>query len=232
MFPDSPVFFRQRQRARRRKAIRRTSACVTFSLFAAAAHAAPMGFKGSTMAMVDLAPNWREAWANYALTPRDAVGAGVFYMRSDDRARKRDLVELNYTRLVQRWNLPDAQANVWFFGGIGQLRGNDFQSSRTAIAPGLQLDYETRRIYMAATARLYRASGINHDYGSVRAGWSFYATEYDETQPWIVLEARRMRGLSDELELTPMLRFINKQFFAEVGVNQHRQGRFNLMYIF
>ena len=43
---------------------------------AAPVHAGPMGFKDSTMAMGDFSPNWREAWINHALTPRDAVGGG------------------------------------------------------------------------------------------------------------------------------------------------------------
>jgi hypothetical protein len=79
---------------------------------------------------------------------------------------------------------------------------------------------------------LYRATGINHDYCAVRAGFSFYETDYDETQPWLIVEARRMRGLSDSTEITPMLRLINKRYFVEVGVNQMKQARFNFMYIF
>ena len=41
-----------------------------------------------------------------------------------------------------------------------------------------------------------------------------------------------MRGLSDKLEITPMLRLINKGYFIEAGVNNSRQWRFNFMYIF
>ena len=66
----------------------------------------------------------------------------------------------------------------------------------------------------------------------MRAGFSFWEAEYDEPQPWLVVEARRMRGLSDETEWTPMLRVIHKRYFVEAGVNQHRQGRFKFMYIF
>ena len=51
-------------------------------------------------------------------------------------------------------------------------------------------------------------------------------------QPWLILEARRMRGLSGKTEITPMLRFIDKRYFVEVGVNNMKQGRFNFMYIF
>lgn len=198
----------------------------------AGAIGAPMGFKGSVMAMGDVGPNWRESWANYAFTARDAIGAGGLYMRSDDETRTRTLAEINYTRLLKRWNFENAQANVWLFAGIGSIRGNDFGGSKFAYAPGVQVDYETTRVYLAATARLHRASGLNHDFGSLRAGFSFYEVDYDEIQPWLVLEARRMRGLSDKTEFTPMLRLIHNRYFVELGVNTARQARANLMYVF
>ena len=207
-------------------------ASLAFALSAGTVSAAPMGFKDSTMAMADFSPNWREAWANHALTARDAIGAGGLYMRSDDGTRARTLAEVNYTRLLTRWNLAHAQANVWFFAGLGTIRGNDFAGSRLAWAPGVQADFETTRVYLAATARLYRAEGLSHDFASLRAGFSFYEVDYDEIQPWLVLEARRMRGLSDKPEITPMLRLIHNRYFVELGVNNARQARANVMYIF
>jgi hypothetical protein len=201
-------------------------------LLAASAHAGPMGFKGSTMAMGDFGPNWREAWANYAFTPRDAVGAGGLYMRSDDKSLRREFVEATYTRLVHRSNGEHSQANLWFVGGVGQLRGNDFSGNKTMLAPGISADYETTRFYVSGTLRLYRGPGINHDFASVRTGFSFYEVDFEETQPWLILEARRMRGLSDEIEVTPMLRLVNKRYFVELGVNTMKQARFNFMYIF
>lgn len=191
-----------------------------------------MGFKDSVMGMGDFGPNWQETFANYALTPRDAIGAGVLRMRSDDGQRTRDVVDINYTRLLKRWNLPEAQANVWLQAGLGTLKGNDFSGTRTLVSPGVQVDYETTRLYLSANARLYRAKGLNHDYASVRAGFSFYEVDYDEVQPWFIVEARRMRGLSDKTEITPMLRLIHKRYFVEAGVNNAKQARFNFMYIF
>ena len=153
-------------------------------------------------------------------------------MRSDDKRTTRTLSEITYTRLLQRWNTKDSQANVWLLGGIGSVEGNDFSGGKLMLTPGVQLDYETTRVYVSTMARLYRASGVNHDYASIRAGFSFFEADYEDTQPWFIVEARRMRGLSDKLEITPMLRLINKGYFIEAGVNNSRQIRFNFMYIF
>ncbi len=201
-------------------------------LLAMPAISGPMGFKDSWMAMGDFSPNWQEAFANYALTPRDAIGASTLYMRADDETRSRQLVDATYTRLVKRWNLPETQANVWFMGGVGSVTGNDFSGTKVMMSPGIQVDYETTRIYASATARLYRADGVNHDFASARLGFSFYEVDYDETQPWLIVEARRMNGLSDRTEVTPMLRLIHNRYFVELGVNNSAQGRFNFMYIF
>jgi hypothetical protein len=212
--------------------MKRLSTCLAAGLVAGGAMAAPMGFKDSTMLMADFSPNWRESWVNHAFTPRDAFGVGGLYMRSDDETRSRTLAEATYTRLAKRWNLEHAQANVWLFAGAGAIRGNDFEGTRFAWAPGLQLDYETTRVYLAATARLYRAEGLNHDFASARAGFSFYEVDYDEVQPWLIVEARRMRGLSEKTEITPMLRLIHNRYFVEFGVNTDKQARANLMYTF
>lgn len=194
------------------------------------AFAAPMGFQGSSMAMGDFSPNWRELYLNHSLTARDAIGISATRMRADDHSLTREVDEVTYTRLLKRWNSKHSQANLWFMGGVGVMRGDG--GKRAMATPGVQADYETTRIFLGANARLYRARGVNHDYGALRAGFSFYEAGYEQTQPWLIVEARRMRGLSDRTEITPMLRLINKNYFIEAGVSTMRDARFNFMYIF
>jgi hypothetical protein len=201
------------------------------------AFAGPLGFKGSVMAMGDFSPNWQESFVNYALTPVDAVGVEGLRMRSDDKTLTRQAAQITYTRRLARWNTPDSQANVFLLSGIGSVTGNTFNASQTLFTPGIQADYETTRVYASTVLRAYRGYGassanVKHDYASVRAGFSFYHTDYDETQPWLIVEARRMKGLSQSTEITPMLRLINKNYFLEAGVSTAKQVRFNFMYIF
>ena len=197
--------------------------------------AAPMGFEGSVMTMVDFNQNWREVGFNYAITSRDALGLTHLEFRSDDYKDKREVDTLNYTRLLSRWNSTDAQSNLWLFIGIGEIRGsanNQSIDSKGIASPGFQFDYETTRIYFAATHKLYRASNLNHDNTSIRAGFSFYEAEYNETQPWFILETKYTNQISDKIEVRPMLRLINKNIFVEGGMNNSGQPRLNLMYTF
>lgn len=193
--------------------------------------AAPMGFVGSAMTMADYDESWRMLSANYALTRSDAIGASVSELRPEYGAPRETLTQLEYVRLLRRWNLSDAQANVWLFGGVGELdRGA--AGSRMAWSPGIQADYETTRLYAAATARMYRAGSVDRDQYSVRAGFSFYEAGYDEPQPWLIVDARRMVGLYDGWEVTPMLRIIHKRFFIEGGVSDRGNVRASLMVTF
>ncbi len=197
--------------------------------------AAPMGFEGSTMTMGDFNQNWREVGFNYAITSRDALGLTHLEFRSDDYKDKREIDTLNYTRLLSRWNSTDAQSNLWLFMGIGEVRGSvDNQSidSKFIASPGFQFDYETTRIYFATTHKLYRASNLNHDTTSIRAGFSFYEADYNQTQPWFILETKYTNQISDKIEVIPMLRLINKNIFIEGGMINSGQPRLNLMYTF
>ncbi|CAM8402714.1 hypothetical protein [Candidatus Methylopumilus universalis] len=197
--------------------------------------AAPMGFEGSVMTMGDFNQNWREAGFNYAITSRDALGLTHLEFRSDNHKDKREVDTLNYTRLLSRWNSTDAQSNLWLFMGIGEIRGsigNQSIDSKFIASPGFQFDYETTRIYFATTHKLYRASNLNHDTTSIRAGFSFYEADYEETQPWFILETKYTNQISDKIEVKPMLRLINKNIFVEGGVNNSGQPHLNLMYTF
>ncbi len=197
--------------------------------------AAPMGFEGSTMTMGDFNQNWREVRFYYGITSHDGLGITHLEFRSDDRKEKRKVDTLNYTRLLSRWNLTDAQSNLWLFMGLGEIRGsidNQNIDSKVIASPGFQFDYETRRIYFATTHKLYRASNLNHDTTSIRAGFSFYEADYDQTQPWFILETKYTNQISDKIEVIPMLRLINKNIFVEGGVNNSGQPRLNLMYTF
>lgn len=209
----------------------RSSLCVMLATTPMLCQSAPMGFKGSWMMMGDFSAGFQELTFNQALTSRDALGLSVIRMRPDGQ-RSLENYELTYTRLLRRWNLPHAQANVWFFGGLGETSGGELTQARLTASPGLQADYETTRVYGAFNARSYRGEGVNHSVVSARAGFSFYEVDYEQTQPWFVVEARRMSYVSEDIEITPMLRLIHSRYFVEAGASTSGKPRLSLMYIF
>ena len=176
------------------------------------AFAAPMGFKNSWMLMGDFSKTYQEFGLNYTTTANDAFGISASAMQTDNSVSKQ------------------AQANIWFIGGLGSTTGNTFSGSKAMASPGIQVDYETTRFYSMASARVYAAQGATSNITTARLGASFYEADYDEPQPWVVIEARRMTFVSKQYEFTPMVRVIHKRYFVEAGANLSGQLRFNFMY--
>lgn len=195
--------------------------------------AALMGFTDSAMLMTEIGRYNQELMLNYSPTLGHAIGVEVMRM-SARREQPTTITGLNYTGLIKRWNMPQAQANLWFNGSAGEANGlfNGF-----AFTPSVQFDYETTRLYFLAKTRLIRAPEMNYDTAVLQGGFSFYETSFDETQPWFVLEAKTMRNTEPALQITPALRLINKNYFLELGITNPLQGegfapRINAMFVF
>jgi hypothetical protein len=195
-----------------------------------AAQALPMGSVDTWMVMGDFAARSSDLAVNYALTPRDALGAAVGRWRSEPEAggQRREFGALAYTRLLQRWNLPDARANLWFVSLAGRLREAD--GSRTLLSPAVLADYETTRVYVSGGLRTLRAGPTRQHMAYARAGFSFYEVDYDEVQPWLVAELKRQRDGVAKAEAAAWLRLIHKRYFIEIGADDEGRARFSFMY--
>jgi hypothetical protein len=195
--------------------------------------AALMGFEDSAMFMSEVGRYNQEFMLNYSPSAGHAFGVEVMRM-SGKNEQATTLTGLNYTGLIHRWNMPAAQANVWFMGSVGEAHG---QFSGFTYSPSIQFDYETTRVYLLAKTRLIRAPNMNYDTAAIQAGFSFYEADFDDTQPWFIVEAKTMRNTEPSLQVTPALRLINKNYFVELGVTNpfdknERAPRLNVMFTF
>jgi hypothetical protein len=195
------------------------------------AAALPMASKESWMVIGDFSEKSQELSANYALTARDAIGAGGGRWKetlASGAEQRYEFGILTYTRRLHRWNLEHAQSNLWFVATAGALRPvglpqSDAKFAKEALwsAAGMA-DYETTRIYLGAAARTMRGDRVRKDDTYARAGFSFFEAEYDQVQPWLIVEARRERDTLGMIEntVTPMLRLISRGYFVEIGGNR------------
>lgn len=207
---------------------------------APSAHALPMASEGAVMSMADFnSGGERDLAVNYAVSGRDAIGVMAARWQEPQlhagmhaQHREREIAGLTYTRLVKRWNMPHAQANLWFVGSAGRARGEGWADERSFWSPAVMADYETTRLYLGAGVEPMRGTGLRHDAHWVRAGFSFYEVDYEQVQPWFILEAKRTRYATDQRSVvTPTLRFIHRGLFVELGRN--REGtQFNLMWAY
>lgn len=185
------------------------------------AQALPVGFKDSWMTMGEFSRDYQEASLVYSFTGKTSVSAaltGVQWMHDATHQRRLEMVDLHVNHRLARWNFPEAQANIYLQAGVGSASGNFFSGRQTVALPGIQLDYETRRVYAALKWHGAYSRAVDYTRTSLSGGFSFYKTEYDEWQPWVILEGSKMGGdLRDKTEITPYLRFIHKTLFVEAG---------------
>ena len=100
------------------------------------------------------------------------------------------------------------------------------------LSPKIQFDYETRRIYAMTSHQILRVQHDNFDTTKAKAGFSFYKTEYNETQPWFILELIHTNSMSKKLEIIPTIRLINKALYLEAGVSTDGNPKLHLMHTF
>ncbi|NJS35991.1 MAG: hypothetical protein HC765_05370 [Brachymonas sp.] len=204
---------------------RRFYAGLSLFLLTNAAFALPVGFKDSWMTMGEVGRDYSEANLMYTFSQKTAIGGGVTGLKwkhttplGITHSRRFETVDAHVNHRLGHIPTREAQANIYLQMGIGQGRGNFFGGTQTVLMPGIQLDYETRRIYAAYKWHGSYSKALDYTRYSLSSGFSFYKTEYDEWQPWMILEASRKGGdLKDATEVTPYIRFIHKTLFVEAG---------------
>lgn len=197
--------------------------------------AKPIAYQGGTAVMGEYgAGTMQELQAFYAPSYRYSLGVGWLRLDADDGRFTHNIVYTRANRLLQRWNLPGAQANLFAWGGVGSTDGSDFAGTRTAWNAGGQADYETLRVYSSLrTDWHYAQRGFAHRIDTAQLGWAPYAHDWDRLATWFVVQGRHYTGgLYEGTESAFLLRFFKNgrhgAAWIEAGVTQdgHLQSMF------
>jgi hypothetical protein len=211
---------------------RRWAALVLLGLLPMAATAKPIAFaRGKTVMLEYGAGTMNEAQVFYAPRYWYSVGAGWLELTSEDGQTQRHISYLRGNLLAKRWNLPNAQANVFVWGGLGRATGNDFAGSTLARNVGVQADYETRRIYGAFRSDLQESDHFSHRIDTLQLGWAPYKHDYDTLATWFVVQGRRYTGdLFKGTETALLVRFFKGGTWVEIGATT--DGKLQAMAMF
>jgi hypothetical protein len=182
--------------------------------------AKPIAFADGYTVMAEYgAGTMKEGQLFYAPRFNFSVGGGHVELDSDETAKTRriDYARLNY--LVHRWNLDDAQANVFAWGGLGRATGNTFSGSLLAENAGAQADYETRRVYASFKTDLQRSTAFSHRIDTLQLGVAPYKHEYGGVATWFLIQARQYTGgIHRGAESALLLRLFKGGAWIEGGV--------------
>ena len=211
---------------------------VTASAFfcASAAQARPVGYADGHMLMVDANEDVQQVAYTYSPSFRWSVSGGQARMeRLEGVSGTTSVTFVRASRLLQRWNLPSAQGNAFVWAGVGNARyagpaaglGNDVWHA------GLQLDFETRRIYTALVSEYFAAEGWHLRSDVASFGVAPYEHDMDRMATWIVLKAKRTSGMRmDEVNRELALRFFTSTWWIDAGIDQDGRPALNLMFNF
>lgn len=213
---------------------RRWAALALLGALPLCAIAKPIAFaKGKTLMLEYGAGTMNEMQFFYAPRYWASVGGGWLELASEDGAKQRHVTYLRGNLLAKRWNLPGAQANVFVWGGLGRATGNDFSGSTLARSAGVQIDYETRRVYSALRSDLQESDHFSHRIDTLQLGLAPYEHDYDTLATWFVVQGRRYTGgLYKGTETALLVRFFKGGTWIEVGATTDRKLQAMAMFNF
>lgn len=192
------------------------------------AEARPISYVGGTMLMLENDSSRRAADLSYTFSRDMSAGVLSEYWREDDWWFNG--VQGNY--LLNRWNMPNAQANMYVVGGAGVAHSNAGafdNKNEPAGFIGFMADAEDRRFYVSYKNRYTNAGEIADFFDqSARVGVAPYIGDYGDIHTWLMFQVDHRPWSQDQYVATPLVRFFWRDYLAEVGWGDDDQFLFNL----
>ena len=192
-------------------------------------HAHPTSYEGGFSFMSEMSKKNQEFTMIYS--PKYWLGTGAVFTRSPE---KFNIITSQIGWLMKRWNLPESQGNAYLLGGIGY--GILTQSMEQEISGGMyrfgiQLDYETRRIYTFTRYvehRFFKDNKRIDDQFSAALGFAPYLGKFDELNSWVIFKFTASDRFNERAYIF-MLRFFYKNFLWEIGQDFDGNSQLNFM---
>jgi hypothetical protein len=205
------------------------------ALAAAAASAKPISFADGWTFMHERDSDMIETDLYYAPKYWFSLGPTIAISRSDDKRTRREAAIFHTNFLLKRWNLANAQGNIFATAGVGRAKTFNtvgaarFEKEETTQHLTLQGDYETRQFYTSFKADAHRASSFLDRTDTAQIGFSPYAHDYEDLAIWFVAQVKKKRGLNDETEGGAFIRLFKKNIWVELGLTEGRKSQMMLM---
>jgi len=200
-------------------------AALFFFANATTASAHPVAYEGARQWMTGVSGDAFNFEFYHSYTARTAWG---LHAMAFDRSENDGFLALQHNWLLKRWNLSDAQANIYAGIGAGAAR-REGASTEPAGVGFFRADYETRRVYAAFETKGMTSEVFNRGIVGTEAGFAPYLAGFDELNTWIILQAKHTTGMEDEFNLIPKLRFFKNNIFVELGATHRGKPVASLM---
>ena len=186
------------------------------SISVATAH--PVAFEGATQITGSyMGPmSTFEAYHSYDEKVAFGLNAEMLKVTEGDRL----LLGLQHNWLAKRWNLKNAQGNLYAGagGGYGWIKDKTSDASpygRVAI----QADFETLWIYTALKSSLNVGADFTHAENTLSIGFAPYAHDYNRIATWFIVDFSYVSEMDDHVRIIPKIRLFKSTWFIEAGVS-------------
>ncbi len=194
-------------------------AAATAALAPLGAEARPVTYPSGNMAMAEHRDETTVVETMRTLTPKIAVGWHDEWDDESDWQFHGPMV----AGLAKRWNMPAAQANIFWMAGAG-VAFDDVASAGGEAQPaayaGFEADWENRRFYTQYQARGLWAEDIDNTLTQrARVGVAPYIAEAGGLHTWAILQVDHEPEDDRPVSVTPVLRLFSGGLLAEAGVS-------------
>jgi hypothetical protein len=194
--------------------------------------ARPVTYPGGNMAMIEHRDEATMTETMRTLTPRFAVGWHDEWDDESDWQFHGPMI----AGLAKRWNMPDAQGNIFWMAGAGGAF-DDVASAGEKVRPaayaGVEADWENRRFYTLYQARAFWAEDIDKSFTQrARFGVAPYVAEAGALHAWAIVQIDHEPEDDTPVSVTPVVRLFWKTVLAEGGVSLDGDAFASLMFYF
>jgi hypothetical protein len=206
------------------------TACV--GIIAPAVLARNVSYVGGWTFLEDLNDESAAGLLHYTLHKKCSLGYRYEFFR--DEEWHYNGLQCNF--LAKRWNMPDAQANIYVLNSAG-VAASDYRELDSKWAPaftsGMAADWENRRYFVSYENRYVYADEVQNFFSQKgRLGIAPYVAEFNNVHTWLMVEVGHSTAKSDEVSVTPLERVFKGPYMAEVGWNIQGNIMVNLRILF
>ena len=148
--------------------------------------------------------------------------------------KKYQLHAFQWNALLERWNQPTSQANLYLKSGLGAARNEnrDLDSKQIMGAGflGLAVDWEDRRFYTSYGNRYNKAGELSEFFEQhIRFGIAPYIGDYGDWHTWLILGLSHFSDEPKEIRKEFLVRLFKKVHLLELGLDN--DGKYILNWI-
>ena len=194
--------------------------------------ARPVTYPGGRMAMLEHRDESTMSELMLTLTPNLAVGWHDEWDAESDWQFHGPMV----AGLARRWNMPHAQANIFWMAGAG-IAFDDVASAGGDAQPaayvGVEADWENRRFYTLYQARAFWAEDIDETFSQrLRLGVAPYVAEAGGLHTWAILQIDHEPEEENPISVSPVVRLFKDATLVEAGVSLDGDAFASVMFYF